>query len=554
MSGHAPSSTPALTAVLTAPQQLTTQLETWLEPALWLSMTIVTLASLAISLVLSSKLKQQRRFLQLTRQDAHRLQAAISHEIQTPLSAIGELIELTIQRNHQGQPTATLLETSLDATRKLHMLLEDWITQSQLALGHLLLRPAPTNLPELATALSKIYRPLALQKQLSFQLDIQCSEPDLLLDGLRLRQVLSNLLSNALKFTQHGAITLRIRSRPAEPGSSQLQIDVHDTGIGMSTAQANAQGQHSSLAGHGLGLDLSQQLISLMGGKLQINSNPGQGSCISVQLKLAIAQTQNRQTPSRFYGITAMVIEDEPANRELLKQQLESLGLSVSLHDNGTSALQSWFSQPVELVFCDMHLPDLDGNHLCQLIRLQEKRDKRQPCHIIGISADPLQALDPALINARLEKPSNTSKLRTLLAHYTPASSNPVDQQLIQHIVRQDSALKRQFIETVILSIETERQLLLDGTPDNSSTAEALHRLLGIARLLCNDGISLRCQQLEQALHRKLHDRYRQLLPTVLQDLDQVLVALRTQLADREPTTLRQPTPAAASRPGPSLA
>ena len=86
MSGHAPSSTPALTAVLTAPQQLTAQLETWLEPALWLSMTIVTLASLAISLVLTSKLKQQRRFLQLTRQDAHRLQAAISHEIQTPLS------------------------------------------------------------------------------------------------------------------------------------------------------------------------------------------------------------------------------------------------------------------------------------------------------------------------------------------------------------------------------------------------------------------------------------------------------------------------------------
>jgi len=417
--------------------------------------------TLSFALIALSQVRQldQRRLaledlaasLRLARRDADDANqtksvfvANVSHEIRTPFH--GLLGMLALLRESGLTPRQTdHLRTATESADHLLAILDDILDMSQLESGRITLAPRPVDLRALLREVEALMRPQAGARSLALHIDVGPSVPECaLLDAKRLKQVLFNLVSNAIKFSDHGGVLLELRLRDGAESSAALHFAVSDTGIGMDEAtQATlfsrfTQGDRSQAGragGTGLGLEISRSLARLMGGDITVRSQPGQGSTFMLEVPLRATEASTL-TGAQFPELHAaarplevLVAEDHPVNREYMAALLHNLGHHGHFAANGQEAVQAARERHFDVVLMDLHMPVLDGVAATHAIRaLADPRAATLP--IVALTADAFpETRDRCLLagmNDFLTKPVSPQKLATSLRRLfgSPAADN----------------------------------------------------------------------------------------------------------------------------------
>ncbi|MGH8353796.1 MAG: response regulator, partial [Pseudomonas sp.] len=328
--------------------------------------------------------------------------ANMSHELRTPLNAVLGYAQILLQEKGLNERQATGLKTIQQSGEHLLTLITDLLDLAKIEAGKLELFPTHFNLPAFLRTIANIIRIRAEEKDLLFILDLAADLPQAVdADEKRLRQVLLNLLGNAVKFTERGHVRLRVRRLPSEGRSARLVFEVDDTGVGMRGDQLEAIFQpfeqvgdvQSRAGGTGLGLAISRQLVHLMESDIQVKSQEGEGSLFSFELVLPMvagagAAALTARRPSSYLGARrrVLVVDDVATNRVLMVHLLQRFGFAVSEASNGQEGLERAHAERPDLILMDLMMPVMDGLEATR--RMRQTPDLAQiPIIILSASA-----------------------------------------------------------------------------------------------------------------------------------------------------------------------
>ncbi|WP_164273805.1 ATP-binding protein [Stenotrophomonas sp. B1-1] len=386
------------------------------------------LTSLAVAVVIS--LRARRQALR-SEQGKARFLAMMSHEIRTPINVIVGSLEALERQRVQGA-SRRIVETMSLAADALTDLLDNVLDLSKLEAGKVTMERVAADPADLLRGVARlmVIRAEAKGLQLTLELD-ELPSTALELDTIRLRQVLSNLVGNAIKFTERGAVTLHASHETYE-GRQWLRVDVRDTGVGIALAdQAKLfrpyiQADSSStrhFGGTGLGLAICRELIQLMEGTIWLHSEEGAGTLVSFRIPwLPTTALPARplpedplQTTRPLTHLHVLVCDDNPLNLDVIKQQLQSLGASVDTVTSGEDTLEYLREESVDLLLLDCHMPSMDGYETAQRVRAEI--DAALPIFAVSAASDAehLQRCMDADMSAVLRKPIRTRELLGLL-------------------------------------------------------------------------------------------------------------------------------------------
>lgn len=354
--------------------------------------------------------------------------ANMSHEIRTPLNGIiglGNLLAATQLDDSQRDLIGMLRQSS----GSLLNILNDILDISKIDEGKFSIIPASTEIRALGKGIIDLMKFKAEEKKLDFSLFVEDTVPECVMaDGMRLNQILLNLVGNALKFTQTGQVKLKIGRIAQTEAGHHIRFSVEDTGIGMSEDQmANIFSEYGQASentsfqygGTGLGLTISQKLVRLMGSELEVNSRYNVGSQFFFTLLLADASEKAEtskpavsfQNLPQFNGKTVLVAEDNPINALLLKKYLKAWALEVKVVNNGKESVEALRDQHFDLIIMDTRMPEMDGFQAARIARTELK--VQTP--ILSLSATVLpEEIEQALaagMNDTLSKPFEPEKL-----------------------------------------------------------------------------------------------------------------------------------------------
>lgn len=376
--------------------------------------------------------------------------ANMSHELRTPLNVILGLTQLL---NHDPSLTAEYqgyLQTIGNSGEHLLALINDVLEMSKIEAGALTFNENTFNLPHLLAGLRDMMHVRATSKGITLAFEVADDLPATIkTDEGKLRQILINLLGNAIKFTQQGRVTLRAVAI-AQPSATMegqpvtLQFEVADTGLGIAPHELQQLFQPFKQTqtglnneGTGLGLAISQKYAQMLGGSIMVRSQLGQGSTFSVQITAtAVASTpsptQALRPAAKVVGLAPnqpcyriLVAEDHPANRLLLTKLLSGVGFEVQEAVNGEEAIARWQQWHPHLIFMDMRMPVLDGQETTRRIRaLEQQRGDRDIAHttILALTASAFTEQQDVMKNAGCDdvigKPFNIQEVFGKIAQY----------------------------------------------------------------------------------------------------------------------------------------
>ncbi|QLK60043.1 transporter substrate-binding domain-containing protein [Enterobacteriaceae bacterium Kacie_13] len=475
--------------------------------------------------------------------------ATISHEIRTPMNVLLGMLELELRSDVATQKST--LENIHYNAHSLLGLLNDLIDNAKTESGELTVSPSAGNLKNELLRLNNIYQYIAREKRLNFQTHFDAALPEsLMFDSVRIRQIITNLLSNAFKFTTSGLVALSVDWSPVSNTFGVVTLTVKDSGSGIAREDqktifdAFTQGQHPDASGmnsSGLGLWICKQLVEKMDGTLHLDSAPGQGSTFIVKLAMAVpGKDDERLTcnndctgsePEVNRSLNILVVDDFEPNAVLLTRQLNYLQFpNVSYVKSAEDALRWLEAHPVNVLITDCNMPGMDGYQLAEHIRQQPLW---QHIVIIGCTADARTEVatqaERAGMQACLIKPVLVNDLQPILAGLTghiqqahpDESRNLLFAERLAILCQGDSVKIAQFLTIALRS----QQLLAEefeqaaSRNDHQAILALLHKLQGSASMLGEPALAKACEKLTDSLATRRFDAQRMDYQHLMQQL-----------------------------------
>lgn len=374
--------------------------------------------------------------------------ARMSHEIRTPMNAIIGITDIILKKlnaPHEAGVDAEYISENIKQieTSSNHLLglINDILDVSKIEAGKIELSEDAVDLPALAATVVEMIQPRCDEKSINFLTSIDSfSSPCFLADSLRLRQVLINLLGNAVKFTpEEGCVEFSIKNKGTKDGKTLVLFSVHDNGIGIKDSAKEAIFQSfeqgggdisRNYGGTGLGLPISNQIVQLMGGDISVESFPGSGSTFSFEVWLK--QTDNAleniddftDIEGRLAGKRALIVDDVELNRTIVTAMLEDSGLEMDEADDGSTALEMFEASPeftYDIIFMDIHMPQMGGYDAAKAIRQLPRKDAKS-VYIIALTANAFKEdIEKALasgMNGHIAKPLDMETLYKAMYRY----------------------------------------------------------------------------------------------------------------------------------------
>ena len=506
--------------------------------------------------------------------------ATMSHEIRTPMNAVLgmlELMSLSKLDDEQGRQ----LDIVRDSSKALLRIIDDILDFSKIEAGKLEIKPEAMSVTEVIDSTFLVYVGVASSKNLLLKKRIDGRiSPALRADPLRLRQILNNFTSNALKFTEKGEIELGVELIARDDEVEQLRFSVRDTGIGISPEararlfqpfmQAEADTTRR-FGGTGLGLAICRRLADLMGGEIAMDSHVGIGTTLVLTVAFPIADpaeltkqaamdpasrqtlTARRKAPSIeeavAEGSLVLLADDHPTNRMLLLRQLGTLGYAAEAAEDGLKALEKWKSGRYAVLITDCHMPAMDGYQLAREIRRIEGLNGSGRTPIVACTANALQGEAEICYAAGMDDyVSKPVEMRDLLAKLDrwlplpnggvaenaesrPSAPPPLARNALTDISGGDKAIEREILADFRQSAHEDARQLKSGldSQDANALRSAAHRMKGASRMVGALALASVCEELEHAGRDEDMAKALQLRPRFfaeLEKLDDYLQAL----------------------------
>ena len=520
--------------------------------------------------------------------------ANMSHEIRTPMNAIIGMTHLAQQTDLTPKQQDYLRKVDLAADSLLGII-NDVLDFSKIEAGRMEIENSEFLIDEVLGRLTAIVSPSVQEKKLKFFIDVSPElPPSLVGDATRLGQILLNLVTNAVKFTESGEIILSMRQLQRDDKRITILFSVRDSGIGMTKNEQSrlfkpfTQADVSTTrkyGGTGLGLAICRQLVEMMGGEIDVSGEPGKGSTFSFTISfnagsmlprrlIASVPEERRKTEAgtitfdnlaAIRGARVLLVEDNEFNQQVAIEILKSAGLSVALAVNGEQALEKLRTETFDAVLMDVQMPVLDGLEATRRLRLISGFETLP---VIAVTAhamdqDRKRCLDAGM-NDYISKPINTNELKRLLVkwilsrpgipHCPPSAAD--DKGLLPSFlpgINLDTGLQmcncnRSLYRDMLHKFQVNNRENLDeirsflAGGDRDTAGRLAHSMKSVAGILGANSLSAAARLLEEAISKKMDDQLEERLARYAQTLDIVINGLDAEFGAVEPTSAKPQT------------
>lgn len=363
----------------------------------------------------------------------------MSHELRTPLNGVLGYAQLLRRDDAITDEQREVLQAIENCGQHLLELINDVLDLSRIESGNVDIELQPAHLRNLLQRVIDVVRPRADEKQLDFRIALPDTNRRVMIDATKVRQILINLLGNAVKFTRAGFIGLRVS---VDDTNSMIICVVEDSGSGIETDQLNRIfqpfGQTSlgkEAGGAGLGLSITQQLCDAMGGQLYVDTRPNEGTTFTVAIPFqyhdaALSETDDTiSLPSdkpQFAGLSALVVDDQATNRDILVKLLNNYGIDTYEASHGAQAVALWQQYKPSLVLMDLRMPVMDGFEASRQIRALQGNNSVAICAIsASVQADTMARAKQAGCDEFLAKPLDVARLIDFISAHAAAINVP---------------------------------------------------------------------------------------------------------------------------------
>ena len=375
--------------------------------------------------------------------------ATMSHEIRTPMNGVlglAEQLSLTEMDSDQNR----MLDELRNSGSALLTIINDILDFSKIEAGKISVNNQPADLRAAVKALEPMFRPEAEAGNLEFSVNVDEALSDgHLTDVGRLRQILTNCVGNAIKFTESGSVHLEVRCGPVRGGRQAVTFAVSDTGIGIAAAELDRifmpfeQVDPSTtrrFGGTGLGLAISNRIATAMGGEIRVESRVGRGSTFTLSLDLQVVSADKISAKAKaskvllpdISGARVLVADDNTVNRLLMSHVLRNAGCIGTLVETGHAAIQATACQDFDIVLMDISMPEMDGYEATRAIRKREERDAKPMLPIVALTAHVGENYRrECLLNGMqgmLSKPFRREDIMKTIAAHTRAGRHPAQE------------------------------------------------------------------------------------------------------------------------------
>ncbi|OZI38013.1 hypothetical protein CAL29_06560 [Bordetella genomosp. 10] len=450
-----------------------------------------------------------------------------SHEIRTPMNAISGMLELALKGDeHALQDYVTVAYTS---TQALLAIVGNILDIEKIESDRLELLPERVSLAQLAESVQQMFDCIARGKGIALKLTLPPGQPDhVLIDPTRFKQILSNLVSNAVKFTAAGQVELRLDTRLVSADRCAIDVRVADTGMGIGAEDQRLLFQPftqtregaRTLGGTGMGLCITRRLVELMGGEIHLRSTPGVGTEVRFSLEAPRQEPPEQDDaalpaePEHAASLHVLIVDDNAPNRLLLRKQMEHLGHRVVQANSGDEAWRAWRPGAYDLVMTDCNMAHGDGHALARRIRAAETAQEPR-CVIFAYTAnarqEEIQRCRASGMDACLFKPVGLETLRRHLRSHIPrtrALRGPwrdgllFDPLAIDHLCGGNVSSNRAMFEELLRSGHADARALAAAAESGDARVMdgAVHAVLGVARMIDAQALMAACAQAQRTL------------------------------------------------------